>query len=69
MVGRLNYNCGACGHTGFTATGIANDMPEGDSEHEWKFRLVFNCENCSQEVTEMITKMNGETGFSMNLNR
>ena len=66
MGGRFNFKCGSCGHTKFTAAGFANDMPSGESEDEWKFQLIFTCDNCSQKVTEVVKKINGETSFEMN---
>jgi len=60
MVARFKYKCDSCGHTKFSATGFANDMPLGESDDEWMFRLIFICEHCNQEVTKVISKMNKE---------
>ncbi|WP_068545918.1 hypothetical protein [Thalassotalea crassostreae] len=67
MVARFNYKCDACGHSAFSASGFANDMPIGLSEDEWKFQLVFVCKNCSQEVTNVISKANGKIALKMKL--
>ena len=67
MVARFNFKCDACGHTKFTATGYANDEPDGDRPDEWKFHLIFTCENCSQAITEVVQAVNGETTLKMKL--
>ncbi len=69
MVARFNFKCDSCGSARFTATGFANDEPDGDSQDEWKFRLIFSCENCSQTVTEVVKTMNGNTRLEMKFAR
>lgn len=69
MVGRFNFKCRSCGNTNFTATGFANDLPSGESQDEWKFQLIFTCANCAEEVTKVVTKMNGETNLEMKFSR
>jgi hypothetical protein len=69
MVARFNFKCGYCGNTSFTATGFANDMPSGKSQSEWKFRLIFTCVNCTEEVTEIVQRIDGETNLDMKFSR
>jgi hypothetical protein len=69
MVARFKFKCDSCGHTKFTATGLANDMPYGESDNEWRFRLTFSCDKCSEVVTEVVKRMNEEISFDMKLSR
>ena len=53
-------------HLGKTgATGFANDMPVGDSDDEWQFRLIFTCARCDNEVTEVVSTMNKVDGIEI----
>ena len=52
-----SIECGPCKNKTFAATGLVNDEPMGDSKDEWKTKLIFICENCSNVVTEIVTNM------------
>ena len=65
MTKRFNYRCHECRNETFTAHGIANDMPIGDSDDECKFSLIFTCDNCFNEVTTISTHMDQSINFKM----
>jgi transcription elongation factor Elf1 len=69
MVARFNFTCDFCGHDKFTAAGLANDMPNGESDDEWQFRLIFTCDSCNNVVTEVLSRMNKQISFEMKLSR